>query len=322
MAKKKGTGLQMVAGKPMSNPTANKKKRKSRKGPRPQRSPAFQCSARDRAKLCDYLCARLDPLCDMACGARRTDAGVRSISRTFRVSTAFTQFTSGTGLGALQIRANLSGGYRKATGGAVNAWAAWQPLPGYSASNYSYYRITSMGAHCMSVVAPTSADGIVGAFTHMGDIPSTIDLTANLHSGTTRMPRYDAEFCVNFKTNGQEVEDYVDITAEAPGWSSATVFGHTMAHVNDQSILYVELIVNAELVPVEETDYIEMATPPPPRNDAVEQLVANAARSVPLVVQGSPTESSKLIKDTMWDQVAAFASVAGPYVLDAVLLAI
>lgn len=275
----------------------------------------------DKKRICAVICGQIDPFCPAACGARRFDSSTTvSVPLSFRNFLNVSQYASANGHGAVQLKASLAEFLRAGTAGTVSTFGSWNPINGYSATAFTGYRVVSMGAHIFTTSAPTTSDGVVGGFEHLGAPPNAIDLNTSNVASVHRETRYNAEFTWIARPEGSEAHMYKDITASDPqGWTSCTIFGDGLTAVNSEPFLGVEVVINCEVHADPENIWSGAMSGSSPQNAHVEAIANNVTKDLVPITAGTVASNSQSISSSVMQQVERFVAYAAPYAVDALI---
>lgn len=254
-----------------TQPRTRRRRRRTRRGRGPQ-------SAANEA-LIERICSQTDPFCEAARGAKLFDRDTsQSVGVQIREFVALT--TDASGQCTLQINPRLNDYRRTAatyTGATVATWNAASDIPSYAALGalYDMYRIVSIGARVVPIVAPLSASGLVVWQTT--NSAEDVDLTSDTYNEVHRESLHDCKGAWVGKRY-HNTSDYEAFTST--GENMQTVNISVYAGPASTTVLGVEIVMNIEVVPIGDQAGALYATPAWPHDLTVESATSSIAGGV------------------------------------------
>jgi hypothetical protein len=158
--------------------------------------------------------------------------------------------------------------------------------PYYSATNFSKYRIVSMGVRITSISAPASAAGLVRIFVDNEVLSGGFDLTIpQQHADSTVVPLYQCDSVAISEPTGFSAYDTHDATigsAALTGWTQITVSVDGVPVSTD--VLALEVCWNYEVFPMPGADHNIYAREPAPHAPRMEDATSKARGHVNALV--------------------------------------
>lgn len=227
------------------------------------------------------------------------------------------QYATGTGKGCKQFTASLAGCSRLATGdtgGTFDAWGSAEAMTGYSATDFSSYRIVSWGVKFWTISSPTTTEGVIGVITTNGTTFADLDSESTLYPSHERMSAYDCIGEWHSKPEGVVSQSFVDITAAAEGWSGMSCYFTSAAVVNGGTPIVGEIIYNVEFHAASDNLFAQAMSSPSPDLPEVRRIAANVLPNIPDVAYKK--DSGRSIWSYVSEAVTNFAIAAGPTALE------
>lgn len=220
--------------------------------------------------LVPKVCAAINPFCPEARGAKWHD--ITSANTTTYQTRYIIQvpLTAGSGQAALTVRPTMNSAYNTGATFAANvvtSWSASTADPAYSTAGnlFTDYRVVNWGAKWTTTASNNVATGnmIVGESTYNVSAINTFSLT-DLNSTNNAMMYSirDGEFAYIGKPIDDRARECISVSSTGTtGWSELILFFNGGPPSTDAG--YLEVIVNYEGHPVQNSAYLNFATASP-----------------------------------------------------------
>jgi hypothetical protein len=200
-----------------------------------------------------------------------------------------TMATNASGQACLQVAPSPSAVYRSCTsftGTIADTWGSYTAMPEYNSiltTGTGSVRIVSFGAKIMAIVAPLSASGLVTMGT-VGDPATEFDYAADQCVDVTRMPLHDTDTAWIAKPN----DDYdnfqvYNYSLSTVGYPFTGLFVAVSGAPASTSVLQVEVYMNVEWIPLNETTFARFTTPAAAHKPKLESAIQQVQRQLPFV---------------------------------------
>jgi len=239
--------------------------------------------ATHRMALCREVCARADPFCPMANGAKIGDSSSRH-TVAFQSKTFVSLATNASGQAALFTPAHPNMAYRIAStfsGTNVATWQANVTIPDYTnlALVYSEFRIVNFGVRVFCEANPTESKGVVLLAT-IDEVPTSPNIAGTLFPEYERVSLAGMDATWVSRRVGPQSSKWSTFS-DTTDYDTTTLFIGVSGATATTSVLACEITINYEFIPNQGSAVTHLATPAPPHNPMVETAVQHVAIAEP-----------------------------------------